>query len=207
MTTRGRGSEAEPKFFPGLQAFTDWLALHHADRDDLWVGLHKRAAGKATLTYKEAVDAALCYGWIDGIRKSRDEESYQIRFTPRRKGSIWSAVNLKRVTELIELGRMAPSGLKTYRTRDPRKQNIYSFENRTRTLPPRYMAMFRADKDALAYYRDQPWWYRRTTTWWVVSAKQEETRLRRLKTLIDHCGKKTWIGALRRPTRPAKRGE
>ena len=193
-------------FFSTLPAFRQWLERHHDSRDELWVGLHKRAAAAPTISYKESVDAALCYGWIDGVRKSIDAESYKIRFTPRRKSSIWSAVNLKRAAELVELGVMASPGLKAYHGRDPRKQKIYSFENRPRTLPPRYLAIFRKNKDALAYYRDQPWWYRRTTTWWVISAKQEETRLRRLKTLIDHCGKKVWIGALKRPARTT-RGE
>jgi uncharacterized protein YdeI (YjbR/CyaY-like superfamily) len=204
---RKTGSETDPRFFKSLDAFRTWLEANHAARPELWVGLYKRASGKTGISYKESVDAALCYGWIDGVRKSVNGVAYKIRFTPRRPTSIWSAVNLKRIRELETLDLVADPGLKAFRERDPKKQNIYSFENRPRSLPPRFLRLFGKSRSALSYYRSQPPWYQRTSTWWVVSAKQEETRVRRLEILIERSEKGEWIGPLKRtaskPKRPA----
>jgi uncharacterized protein YdeI (YjbR/CyaY-like superfamily) len=205
MAKTGRGLETDPLFFETLSAFRGWLELHHSTHRELWIGLHHRQSGTPGISYKEAVDTALCFGWIDGVRKAQGPASYKIRFSPRRKSSIWSAINLRRVKELEKLGLMAEPGLKAYHGRDLRKQKLYSFENRPRTLPPRYITLFRQKKRALAYYRSQPPWYRRTTAWWILSAKREETRLRRLKILIDHCERGIWLGALQQSAARARR--
>jgi uncharacterized protein YdeI (YjbR/CyaY-like superfamily) len=205
MTKTGRGVETDPLFLETPSAFREWLELHHSTHRELWLGLHHRKSGTPGISYKEALDAALCFGWIDGVRKAQGPASYKIRFSPRRKSSIWSVINLRRVKELEKLGLMAEPGLKVYRDRDRRKQGMYSFENRPRTLPPRYITLFRKKKRALAYYRSQAWWYRRTTAWWILSAKREETQLRRLKILIDHCEKRIWLAALQRNPARARR--
>ena len=138
-----------------------------------------------TLTWPESVDEALCFGWIDGLRKTVDDASYAIRFSPRRPGSNWSSVNIGRAQELIRQARMTPAGLKAFEDRDPAKSGQYSFENQPRQLPPRYLKHLKANEEAWAFFQDQPPWYRRTTAWWIMSAKKEETRLRRLDRLIQ----------------------
>jgi uncharacterized protein YdeI (YjbR/CyaY-like superfamily) len=137
------------------------------------------------MTWPESVDEALCFGWIDGVRRRIDDESYSIRFTPRRVKSIWSAVNVRRMEELIALGRVHPSGLKVYEARDPAKTNLYSFERESVAFSPELEAAFRANEPAWSFYQSQPPWYRKTSCHWVMSAKKEETRLRRLETLIE----------------------
>jgi uncharacterized protein YdeI (YjbR/CyaY-like superfamily) len=172
-------------YFPTAADFRAWLEEHHQTVDEVWVGFYKKSSGKPTITYAEAVDEALCFGWIDGIRRSVDDESYTNRFTPRRSKSNWSQVNTKRVGELTEQGRMEPAGLKAFQERDLSRSQQYSFENRPRALDPPHEATFRASQKAWNFFQAQPPWYRRTAIWWVVSAKQEATRLRRLTTLID----------------------
>lgn len=174
----------DPIFFENPDAFRGWLAANHATAGELWVGYYKKAAGRPSLTWPESVDQALCYGWIDGIRKRIDDESYTIRFTPRRPGSIWSEVNIKRVGELTALGLMQPTGLAAFAARDEEKSRQYSYEARRQPLAADYEATFRANEQAWAFWEAQPPSYRQAATHWVMSAKREETRQKRLATLI-----------------------
>ena len=170
----------KPKFFSTPRAFRAWLDRHHADTTELWVGFYKKDSGRPSITWPESVDEALCVGWIDGLRKSIDERSYMIRFTPRKPGSIWSAVNTRRANELIRAGRMAVAGLRAFEGRDPKKTNLYSFEQRTAAmLHPAFEKRFKANHDAWKFFQSQPEGYRRVAIFWVMSAKQEETRARR----------------------------
>ena len=178
-----------PRFFTNADAFRRWLVKNHAAIDALWVGFHKKATGKPSITYPEAVDQALCFGWIDGLRKQVDDDSYMIRFTPRRKRSIWSAVNLRRFAALREQGLVEKPGLEKFERRDPARTNQYSFENRPQTLPPQLEAKFRGNRTAWKFFEAQPPGYRRVAIWYVVSAKREETQRKRLQTIIDHSAK------------------
>ena len=172
-----------PHYFASPAEWRAWLAKHHATTDEIWVGLHKKATGKPSLTWPEAVDQALCYGWIDGIRKRVDASRYTNRFTPRRPGSNWSAVNIRRVAELTEQGLMRAAGLRAFEARDPAR--TYSYEQRrAATLGPAYQKLLRAEPDAWEFFKGQAPWYQRTVSWWVISAKREATRLRRLGVLI-----------------------
>jgi uncharacterized protein YdeI (YjbR/CyaY-like superfamily) len=167
-------------------AFREWLTTHHADAQELWVGFYKKSSGKTGITYREALDEALCFGWIDGRLQRLDEERYQQRFTPRRRGSHWSAVNIRRVEELVAGRRMHPAGLAAFEARR-REPAPYSHENRHNLigLDAEYDARFRAHRRAWAFFETQAPWYRRNTQWWVMSAKKPETRERRLAALID----------------------
>jgi uncharacterized protein YdeI (YjbR/CyaY-like superfamily) len=188
-----------PTFFATQAAWRAWLARHHATRQELWVGFYKKASGKPSITWPQSVDEALCFGWIDGIRKSVDDERYMIRFTPRRPGSGWSVVNTKRAAELIALGLMHQSGLEAFARRSEARTRSYSYEERKHVRLPRdFERRFRARRKAWEYFSDQPPGYRRTAIFWVVSAKREETRLRRLKALIADSASGRWIGPLRR---------
>lgn len=173
------------KFFSTQSLFREWLAKNHARSAELWVGFHKKKSGKKSITYPEALDEALCFGWIDGVRKTVNESSYTIRFTPRKSKSIWSRVNTERAEELSKLGRMKPSGLQAFALRDPQRSGIYSFESSARKLAAAYETKFRAKKKAWEYFQSQPPGYRKLATFWVMSAKKEETRLRRLEQLIS----------------------
>jgi uncharacterized protein YdeI (YjbR/CyaY-like superfamily) len=178
-------SSLKPLYFSTPESFRRWLGDHHSTRAELWVGFHKRATGRPSLTWPESVDEALCFGWIDGIRKRIDAERYTIRFTPRRAGSIWSAVNIRRVGKLSKLGRMRSAGLEAFKKRTKNKSRVYSFEQRRNlNLPAEYVRQFKENADAWRFFSSQPPWDQRTTTWFVISAKQEETRLRRLARLI-----------------------
>lgn len=175
--------ESKPIFFPTPAAWRSWLEKHHAGATELWVGFYKRDSGKPSITWPESVDAALCFGWIDGIRKSIDADSYKIRFTPRKPRSTWSAINLRRVKELSKLGLMHPVGLAAFRSRTGDRSEIYSYEQQKRaTLPPAYERTFRKKPDAWKFFSAQPPGYRRVCSWWVISAKKEETRSGRLAT-------------------------
>jgi uncharacterized protein YdeI (YjbR/CyaY-like superfamily) len=193
----------ERTFFPGPAEFRAWLDEHHADATELLVGFHKKATGKPSMTWPESVDEALCFGWIDGIRRSVGDESYTIRFTPRTSRSTWSAVNIARARELIEEGRMRPAGLRAFEARTDDRSAIYAYEQRhAAKLDPEQEREFRAKAAAWKFFQSRPAGYRRTAIWWVVSAKREETRLRRLRTLIeDSAAGRT----LRRLTPPARR--
>jgi uncharacterized protein YdeI (YjbR/CyaY-like superfamily) len=161
-------------FFESAAALRRWLEAHHASEAELLVGFFKRGSGRPSLTWPESVDEALCFGWIDGIRRTVDEERYTIRFTPRRPGSNWSAVNLKRVPQLEALGRMADAGRAAFAKRSEAKSAIYSYENKPEDLPPDDQKRFRANKKAWKFFSEQPPGYRRTALYWVLSAKKEE---------------------------------
>jgi uncharacterized protein YdeI (YjbR/CyaY-like superfamily) len=173
----------KPVFFPASAKFRQWLAKHHASKDELLVGFYKRDSGRPSMTWPESVDQALCYGWIDGIRKRIDEISYAIRFTPRRRGSIWSAVNIRRAEALIQQGQMQPAGLKAFEARKPNQSGIYSYEQRRAELEEPYNQLLKKNKAAWRFFQAQPPSYRKAIGWWIVSAKREETRLKRLETL------------------------
>lgn len=173
-------------FFATPEAFKAWLAGNHERVPELLVGFYKKASLKPSMTWPESVDQALCFGWIDGVRKRIDEVSYTIRFTPRRASSIWSSVNVRRVGELSDLGLMRPAGLKAFELRDPKKSAIYGYEQGdSARFPDAFESRFRANKKAWNFFRAQAPWYQRTATHWVIRAKREETRIRRLAKLIE----------------------
>jgi uncharacterized protein YdeI (YjbR/CyaY-like superfamily) len=174
----------KPVFFASGLQFRQWLEQHHAQGKELLVGFNNQRSGRGGLTYAEALDEALCFGWIDGLRKRRDENSYTIRFTPRKPGSIWSLINVGHVKRLTKAGKMQPAGLAAFKRRDPKKTGIYSFENRPQAFTPELARAFRDNPQAWAHWQRQPPGYRRTATWYVMSAKREETRQRRMAHLI-----------------------
>lgn len=178
-------AEPKPTFFKTPADFRKWLARNHDTSSELWVGFYKKDSGKPSITWPESVDEALCVGWIDGIRKRIDEISYKIRFTPRRSGSVWSAVNIKRIAELTREGRMQNAGEKAFAVRLEYKSGIYAYEQREPELPRPYGKKLKQNKAAWKFFESQPPYYRKMASWWVVSAKQEETRLKRLKKLIE----------------------
>lgn len=171
-------------YFESGFAFRQWLEEHHHVTTEIWVGFYRKDSKKVGVTYFEAVDEALCFGWIDGIRKRVDDVSYTSRFTPRKSRSIWSTVNTKRAQELLQSGRMHSAGRKVFEARDPERTKLYSFENAPRKLSAVEAREFRANKKAWAFFQAQAPWYRRTAIWLIVSAKKEETRRRRLRQLI-----------------------
>jgi uncharacterized protein YdeI (YjbR/CyaY-like superfamily) len=174
-----------PRFFRTPADFRKWLEKNHATATELLVVFYKKDSGKPSITWPESVDEALCFGWIDGIRKRLDEVSYQIRFTPRRCGSIWSAINIKRAGELAKQKRMRPAGLEAFATRIENKSRLYSYEQRPAELPQAYSKIFKKNAAAWKFFQAQAPSYRKTTTWWIVSAKQEATRLKRLRKLTE----------------------
>ena len=175
----------EPRFFATPDEFRSWLEEHHATETELVVGFHKKRSGRPTMTWTESVREALCFGWIDGVRRSVGDESYTIRFTPRKPRSIWSERNVAHVEELTREGRMTPAGLAAYEARTPERTGVYSFENRSSArLEPDQEQRCRAQRAAWDFFQAQPPSYRHTATYWVVSAKRPETRVRRLETLI-----------------------
>ena len=179
-----KGSESDPIFFKGQAEYRAWLEKNHDKAAELWIGFWRKSTGKPSLTWQECVDQSLCFGWIDGIRKSVDEQSYKQRVTPRRATSMWSQINIRRVGELTAAGQMRPAGRAAFEKRDPKK--TYSGERYKDRIPlgPTYEARLRKNKKAAAFWDAQPPGYRRLAGWFVMSAKQEETRQRRLTTLI-----------------------
>ena len=192
----------EPRFFATPGRWRDWLERHHATAPELWVGFYKRDTGRPSITWPESVDQALCFGWIDGVRRRLDDERYVIRFTPRRKGSTWSNVNLARVKELTRLGVMRPAGTLAHASRAPAKTGVYSYEQRKKAkLPAELAVKLERNRKAWTFFQAQPPWYRQLTVWWIVSAKKEETRERRLATLIADSAAGRAIRQLARPAR------
>jgi uncharacterized protein YdeI (YjbR/CyaY-like superfamily) len=187
----------EPRFFGRPSDFRRWLEKSHERAEELWVGFYKKGTGRASITWDESVDEALCFGWIDGIRKSVDERSYMIRFTPRKPKSIWSDKNVRRMEELIAEGRVAPAGLAAFERKEDSRAGRYSFEQGGVTLGAEYEARLRANAKAWADFTARPPSYRKTVTWWILSAKREETRLRRLDVLIEHSAKGEKIPPMR----------
>lgn len=172
------------KYFKSSSDFRRWLEKNHATTQELWVGYHKKSSGQPSITWPESVDEALCFGWIDGIRKSIDDLRYTSRFTPRKRGSVWSAVNIKRAQELSDKGLMKPAGMTAFNARKENRSGIYSYEQRSDKLAAPYEERLRRDKAACNFFYAQPPSYRKAIGWWVVSAKQEATRLKRLEKLI-----------------------
>jgi uncharacterized protein YdeI (YjbR/CyaY-like superfamily) len=172
------------RYFKTPSEFRRWLAAHHATERELLVGFYKKASGQTGISYKEAVDEALCFGWIDGIKKRVDEHRYTHRFTPRKAVSVWSLVNTNRAKELIALERMAKPGLEAFERRDPVKTGIYSFERQASTFDPALERAFKKSAAAWTFFRAQSPGYQRLMTFFVMSAKQQETRERRLARLV-----------------------
>jgi len=179
---------SKPTFFATPAAFRRWLEKHHESEPELLVGFHKKGSGKPSITWPESVDEALCFGWIDGIRRRIDDDSYSIRFTPRRPDSIWSKVNFNRMGELTAAGRVHPAGLAAFAKRSADKTGVYSYEHQRRPevpLAPAYEKQLRKDKAAWKYWQDEAPWYRKIVTRWIMEAKKEETREKRLRELIE----------------------
>src|SRR5262245_14348855 len=180
-----KAARSDIVFFPSPADLRAWLARHGETERELHVGYYKRGSGRPSVTWPESVDEALCFGWIDGVRHSLDDESYTIRFTPRRPGSIWSAVNIARVEALTAEGRMRPAGFAAFEKRKESRSGVYSYEQRPAELPEPYASRFRKNAAAWKWFGTTPPSYRKAVTWWVLSAKREETRLSRLATLIE----------------------
>jgi uncharacterized protein YdeI (YjbR/CyaY-like superfamily) len=186
----------KPKYFTTQEEFRAWLEKNHATANELEIGFHKKGSGKKSITYAEALDEALCFGWIDGVRRSLNETSYQQRFTPRRARSIWSLVNVKHVERLKKAGKMHAAGIAAYEQRDPKRTGIYAFENAPREISAEYEKEFRKTKGAWEYFQTYPPYLKKTVSYWVMSAKKEETRLARLRKLIESCARGERIGTL-----------
>ena len=195
---RAQRSTPKARFFASPAEFGRWLQANHAKESELIVGFHKKGSGKPSMTWEESVEQALCFGWIDGVRRSIDESSYSIRFTPRRRGSIWSAKNLKTMQSLIEEKRVAPAGLAVYQGRDVEKTNRYSFERARVEFDEEQEREFRRHRKAWTFWESQPPSYRKAVTNWVVSAKKPETRAKRLAQLIADSAAGLRIAGMRR---------
>ncbi|MGP8077848.1 MAG: YdeI/OmpD-associated family protein [Thermoplasmata archaeon] len=178
-------ARADVLFFPQRERLRAWFEENHATAKELWIGYFKQGSGKGGVTYAEAVEEALCFGWIDGQVRSLDEESYANRYTPRRPGSRWSRTNVTKAKELERAGRLRPAGLRAFRARDPAQPAGYSFEERPQGLSAPMQRDLRAAPKAWRFYRAQPPYYRRMTAFWVMSARREATRRGRLQALID----------------------
>ncbi len=188
----------KPRFFKTPSAFGVWLAKNHATKSELIVGYYKKKTGKPSMTWPESVAEALCFGWIDGIRHKLDEESYSIRFTPRREKSIWSAVNLKTARQLIRDGRMMPAGLRAFERRAPEAPARHAYAQGKLELDAKYLRRLRANKRAWKFFESLTPSVQKPSIWWVMSAKKEETRTRRFGVLLDCCRAGRKIPALRR---------
>jgi uncharacterized protein YdeI (YjbR/CyaY-like superfamily) len=189
-------------FFKSAGEFRRWLEKNHATAAEVVVGFYKRATGRPSMTWPESVDEALCFGWIDGIRRRIDDERYCIRFTPRRQDSIWSVVNTRRVAALTQDGRMHEAGVRAFRERDERKTKQYSFERGSAVLTPALERRFRANAAAWEFFKEVAPYYRRMCTHWVISAKQDATRERRLALLIDASARGEKIDFMKPRKRP-----
>jgi uncharacterized protein YdeI (YjbR/CyaY-like superfamily) len=191
---------SRPRFFATPEAFRAWLEEYHEREAECLVGFYKKASGRASITWPESVDEALSFGWIDGKRKTIDDVSYTIRFTPRKASSNWSAINVKRMAVLIAQGRVRPMGLAAFEKRAPEKTGIYAYENRkSAKLDPEAEREFRRNKKAWAYFQAEAPSYRHQAIWWVITAKRAETRRSRLATLIADSARERRIPHARRP--------
>ena len=178
--------EGKIKFFKSPSDWRKWLEAHHLAVQELWVGFYKKDSGKPSISWPQSVDGALCYGWIDGIRKNIDEVSYKIRFTPRKQRSTWSVVNIKRAQELSDEGLMKAAGLQAFQARQENRSGIYSYEQRLPDLPDQYRRVLKKNPAAWRFFQAKSASYRKAANWWVLSAKREETRLKRLDKLIEY---------------------
>lgn len=188
----------EPIFFQTPADFRQWLDRNHDSVEVQWVGFWKKATGKPSITWPESVEQALCFGWIDGLRRSIDDEAYMIRFTPRRPGSHWSRKNVETYQRLDEEGLIEESGRAAWEARDPENVGRASYERERAELSDELRAVLDADPDAAAWFDDQPPGYRRTATYWVMSAKRASTRERRMRQLVEDSAAERKIGPLRR---------
>ena len=186
---------SKPSFFATEAGFRRWLAANHDSKDELLVGFWKKATGRPSIDWPQARDQALCFGWIDGIRKSRDEDSYTIRFTPRRKGSIWSKVNIARYEALRASGQMTAEGTRAYEE-NKHRSGLYNYERELAALEPEEEALFRRDKAAWANWEKIPPGRRKLVLHWITSAKKAETRARRLANIIEGCAAGRKVGTL-----------
>ena len=193
-------ARTEARFFSTAAAFRTWLEKNHDRFDELFVGFWKKGCGKSGMTYPEAVDQALCFGWIDGVRHARDAESYTNRFTPRRARSVWSAVNLRRFAELEAAGLVRPAGRAAFEARDVARTQLLAVQ-RDAPLEAALEAKLKRNRAAWAFWQAQPPGYRKLATWWIMSAKRDETRMRRLETLIDDSARGERIAALGPPVK------
>jgi uncharacterized protein YdeI (YjbR/CyaY-like superfamily) len=198
---------ATPRYFPSAAEWRSWLAANHASEAEIVVGYHKVGTGKPSLTWPESVDEALCYGWIDGVRRRVDDARYCIRFSPRRTTSIWSAVNIRRFGELTAEGRVQVAGRKAFAHRKENRSGIYAYEQRKDTFDEPYLSRFRKARRAFAFFEAQPPGYRKLTIWWVVSAKREATREKRLAQLIECSAAARRLPGLERPSPAAKKAK
>ena len=194
----------DPTFFPTPKHFRRWLAKHHASGGELWVGFYKKATGRPSITWPESVDEALCFGWIDGVRRSLGDEAYTIRFTPRKPTSIWSAVNVAKIAALRKARKMRPAGERAFALRTPERTGVYSFERKSE-LSAEHRERLRANRAAAKHFDAQAPWYQRAAVHWVASAKKEETRERRLEHLIACSEAGETIRPLTRPGHPKTR--
>jgi uncharacterized protein YdeI (YjbR/CyaY-like superfamily) len=197
--------KAKVHFFPDAAALRAWFAEHAATADELQVGYYKRHTGKPSPTWSESVDEALCFGWIDGVRHSLDADRYTNRFTPRRKGSHWSLVNVTKAEALIAARRMTPAGRAAFEARSARKTGRTSYENRPHAFPPEHEKTFKAHKAAWTFFSAQPPGYRRTAIWYVVSAVKAETQAKRLRQLVEVSAEGRRIIGPNAPTTATKR--
>lgn len=195
----------KPQAFASAKAFRRWLERHHGEPGELLVRCFKVHAAARGLTYRQALDEALCFGWIDGVRRSVDEDSFSVRFTRRRAGSYWSAVNRRRAAELEAEGRMHAAGRSALPAADAPPAARYSFERSEATLSPGFRRRLRESPDAFEFFEAQPPWYRRTASFWVMSAKKEETRERRFVVLLECCERQRTIPPLTRAKAAASR--
>jgi uncharacterized protein YdeI (YjbR/CyaY-like superfamily) len=191
---------AKPRFFRTADEFREWLSKHHATKTELLVGFFKKASGKPSITYPEALDEALAIGWIDGVRRNLTEDSYTIRFSPRTAKSVWSKVNMKRIKDLEAAGRLRPEGRAAFERRDPKRSGVYSYEREHAAFGPDELKALKAEAKARTFLEAQPPGYRRVTTFWVMSAKRAETRERRMGILIDHSRRGERIPLLTSPS-------
>ncbi len=190
----------EPIYFSSPADWRAWLSEHHRSRTELLVGLFKKASGRAGMSWSQAVDEALCFGWIDGVRRRVDDQTHSIRFTPRKARSTWSAVNIEKAQKLIAEGRMQPAGLRAFQARTEENSRIYAFEQKNVQLPADALARLQQNAVAWSYWQARPAGYKRIAAWWVISAKRPETRERRLATLIEDCAAGRLIRSQRRPS-------
>jgi uncharacterized protein YdeI (YjbR/CyaY-like superfamily) len=184
-----------PIFFAKSADFRAWLEKHHQIIAEQWIGFHRKASGRVSITWPEAVDEALCFGWIDGLRKTINAGSYKIRFTPRRPTSIWSAINIARMTALIRDARVHPAGITAFQKRLTAKSRVYSYENRkSARLSSRAAKRFQAERTAWKFFEQQPKSYRQTAIWWIISAKRPQTQENRLQRIIasSKAGRRLW---------------
>jgi uncharacterized protein YdeI (YjbR/CyaY-like superfamily) len=174
------------QFFSSKSEFRKWLKANHKKETELFVGFYKKDSGKFNMSWSDAVDEALCFGWIDSTRRSVDEISYSNRFTPRKKTSNWSAINIAKAEALTKAGKMMPAGIEAYKLRKEEKSKVYSFENKAEELSPALEKEFKKHKSAMVFFLKQPPSYRKMIAHWIMSAKKEETRFARLEKMIMH---------------------